>query len=81
MRPRPGRSLAPSPASADNRACSGGIELGYAIAAYAIVIGSLLGYGLWVQARRRELMRRMQALEADAALRGAPRGPGARPPA
>jgi hypothetical protein len=35
--------------------------VGYVIAAYVIVIGALAGYGLWLQARRHELMR-----EADA---------------
>ena len=28
----------------------------YVIAAYAIVIGSLVGYGLWIWARRRALI-------------------------
>jgi hypothetical protein len=32
--------------------------VGYAVAAYVIVIGSLVVYGLWVQASRRALMRR-----------------------
>jgi hypothetical protein len=32
--------------------------VGYAIAAYVLVIGSLVGYGLWIQAQRRALMRR-----------------------
>jgi hypothetical protein len=31
--------------------------VGYAIAAYALVIGSLVAYGLWAQAQRRALMR------------------------
>jgi len=32
--------------------------LGYAIAAYAVVVGSLVAYGLWIQAQRRALRRR-----------------------
>ncbi len=32
--------------------------LAYAIAAYVIVLGSLLAYGLWIQAQRRALLRR-----------------------
>lgn len=31
--------------------------MGYAIAAYALVIASLVAYGLWIQAQRRALMR------------------------
>ena len=31
--------------------------MAYVIAAYAIVIGSLVAYGLWVQAQRRALER------------------------
>lgn len=31
--------------------------MGYAIAAYVLVIGSLLVYGLWIQAQRRALKR------------------------
>ena len=29
--------------------------MGYLIAAYGVVIGSLLGYGLWIQLQRRSL--------------------------
>jgi hypothetical protein len=32
--------------------------MGYLIAAYAVVIGSLVAYGLWIQAQRRALRRR-----------------------
>lgn len=32
--------------------------MGYALAAYVLVIGTLVGYGLWIQAQRRALMRR-----------------------
>jgi hypothetical protein len=32
--------------------------LGYLIAAYALVLGTLLVYGLWLQSQRRALMRR-----------------------
>ena len=31
--------------------------LGYVIAAYALVVGSLLAYGIWVNAQRRALRR------------------------
>jgi hypothetical protein len=41
--------------------------VGYAVAAYAVVIGSLLAYGLWIQAQRRALRRR-----EDARRNGAP---------
>jgi hypothetical protein len=36
--------------------------MGYLIAAYAVVIGSLVAYGLWIQAQRRALRRRAQEL-------------------
>ncbi len=42
--------------------------MGYLIAAYAIVLGSLLGYGLRLQAQRRALVRR----SGDAAEAGSP---------
>ncbi len=32
--------------------------MGYLIAAYVVVVGSLLAYGLWIQAKRRALRRR-----------------------
>ena len=32
--------------------------MGYAIAAYTVVVGSLVAYGLWIQAQRRALRRR-----------------------
>ena len=35
--------------------------MGYAVAAYAVVIGSLVIYGLWIQAQRRALRRREDA--------------------
>ena len=39
--------------------------MGYAIAAYAIVLGALLAYGLGIQVRRRALARR-EARDAGA---------------
>jgi hypothetical protein len=33
----------------------------YVIAAYAVVIGTLTGYGLWLRAQRRALMRDAEA--------------------
>jgi hypothetical protein len=30
--------------------------VGYVIAAYTLVIGTIAGYGLWLRARRRKLM-------------------------
>jgi hypothetical protein len=33
----------------------------YVIAAYAVVIGTLAGYGLWLRAQRRALMREVEA--------------------
>jgi hypothetical protein len=38
--------------------------VGYLIAAYVVVVGSLVAYGLWIQAQRRALRRR------DAGRRG-----------
>jgi hypothetical protein len=38
----------------------------YVIAAYAIVIGTLVGYGVWVQKQRRELMRSADSDEREA---------------
>ena len=35
--------------------------MGYLIAAYVVVVGSLLAYGLWIQAQRRALRRRGEA--------------------
>jgi hypothetical protein len=35
--------------------------LGYVIAAYIVVVGSLVVYGVWLQAQRRALMRAEQA--------------------
>jgi len=40
--------------------------VGYLIAAYVIVVGSLVAYGLWIQAQRRAL-RRDEARRAAAA--------------
>ena len=34
--------------------------MGYLIAAYALVLGTLLVYGLWLQSQRRALMARGQ---------------------
>jgi hypothetical protein len=48
--------------------------VGYLIAAYGIVIGSLLAYGLWLQRQRRALGRELEALSR----RGAEGGAGAR---
>jgi len=31
--------------------------MGYLVAAYAVVVGSLVVYGLWIQAQRRALRR------------------------
>jgi hypothetical protein len=42
--------------------------VGYAIAAYAVVVGSLVAYGLWIQAQRRALRRR-DAARGDASPR------------
>ncbi len=39
----------------------GGKTLDYVVAAYAVVIGTLLVYGLRIQARRRALIRRAEA--------------------
>jgi hypothetical protein len=32
--------------------------VGYLIAAYVVVVGSLIAYGLWIQSQRRALRRR-----------------------
>ena len=37
--------------------------MGYLIAAYALVLGTLLVYGLWLQSQRRALMARGEADE------------------
>ena len=42
-------------------------DLSYVIAAYAIVIGSLVGYGLWIQLQRRALIRESAQRSAPAA--------------
>lgn len=39
--------------------------MGYLIAAYVVVVGSLLAYGLWIQAQRRALRRRDPERPAD----------------
>ncbi|MDJ0850369.1 MAG: hypothetical protein QNK04_18515 [Myxococcota bacterium] len=35
--------------------------MGYVIAAYTVVLGTLVVYGLWVHAQRRSLMRQTEA--------------------
>ncbi len=39
--------------------------MAYSIAAYAIVIGTLVTYGVWVQSQRRQLMREAQQDDRD----------------
>ncbi len=39
----------------------------YVIAAYAVVIGTLAGYGLWLRAQRRALMREAEARRSHGA--------------
>ncbi len=34
--------------------------MGYVIAAYTVVLGTLVVYGLWIHAQRRNLMRQSQ---------------------
>jgi hypothetical protein len=46
--------------------------LGYLIAAYVLVLGTLLAYGLWLRSQRRALMARGQAGERPEAA-GEPR--------
>jgi len=41
--------------------------MGYAIAAYAVVLGALILYGLRVQAQRRALLRQQRGREARGA--------------
>lgn len=41
-----------------------GERMGYLIAAYVVVVGSLVAYGLWIQAQRRALERRAAELRA-----------------
>ena len=50
-----------------NNFFEGGREnaLGYVIAAYTIVIGSLGAYALWVHSQRRKLMARSEQDESD----------------
>jgi hypothetical protein len=45
--------------------------VGDLIAAYGIVIGSLLAYGLWLQRQRRALRREVEALARRGAEAGA----------
>ena len=40
--------------------------MAYTIAAYALVIGTLVSYGLWVRGQRRQLMREAPPDERDA---------------
>ena len=46
--------------------------MGYVIAAYVVVLGTLVVYGLWIHAQRRSLMR-----EADSEPDGEREGGGA----
>lgn len=39
--------------------------MGYTIAAYVVVIGSLVAYGLWIHSQRRALARRAEAEEEE----------------
>jgi len=41
--------------------------VGYLIAAYVVVVGSLVAYGLWIQAQRRALRRRDEQRASGAA--------------
>ncbi|MCH2172132.1 hypothetical protein MK489_15200 [Myxococcota bacterium] len=41
--------------------------MGYVIAAYGVVIGSLVVYGLWIQSQRRGVSEQEAAMEARAA--------------
>ena len=43
-----------------------GRPVSYVIAAYAVVIGTLAGYGLWLRAQRRALMREAEARRSPA---------------
>ena len=59
---RPGLQLESTPWLTTSRSENFGQErenaLGYVIAAYGIVIGSLGAYGLWIRSQRRKLMAR-----------------------
>ena len=46
-----------TPAIAAGPSEQGTESMAYSIAAYVIVIGSLVAYGVWVQSQRRQLMR------------------------
>jgi heme exporter protein CcmD len=46
--------------------------LGYVIAAYGVVIGALIVYGLWVRAQRRALRQELEANDDTNARPGAP---------
>jgi len=48
--------------------------VGYLIAAYALVVGSLVAYGLWIQRQRRALARRGGAHSGEDPAAGDPRG-------
>jgi hypothetical protein len=48
--------------------------VGYLIAAYVVVVGSLVAYGLWIQHQRRALARRGGAGAAEDAATGDARG-------
>lgn len=39
--------------------------MSYVIAAYAVVIGALVSYGLWVRGQRRQLMRQVPPDDPD----------------
>jgi heme exporter protein CcmD len=39
--------------------------LGYVVAAYAVVIGSVLAYAIWVQRERRRIGRELAALARE----------------
>ncbi len=41
--------------------------MGYLIAAYVVVLGSLIAYGVWIQVQRRSLRRRGEDPRADGA--------------
>jgi len=65
------RVLLATPERADDNAlspagCAGGRSpLAYSIAAYAVVIGALTAYGVWVQRQRRQLMREAEQAERE----------------
>lgn len=69
----PGSCVAAAGCGQSGRTSRRGVALGFVSAAYGIVIGSLLAYGIWVQRERRRLARELAELARPGGGSASPR--------